>query len=73
MNDILKQRLERAGYDPSEFSSHGIRSGFMTEARNAQVPLEEAMKHSKHRSYQVASGYYESEDARRSAALKIAG
>lgn len=40
--------------------------------RNQGGPLEEAMAHSKHRSYQVASSYYKAGDAKASKALKIA-
>lgn len=73
LNTVIKQRLKLAGLKPKDYSAHGIRSGFMTEARNQGVPLEEAMAHSKHRSYQVASSYYKAGDARASKALKIAG
>lgn len=71
LNDILKARLKLAGLDPQDYSAHGLRSGFMTEARNQGVSLEEAMAHSKHRSYQVASQYYKAGDAKESRALKI--
>ncbi|MEO0566500.1 MAG: tyrosine-type recombinase/integrase [Pseudomonadota bacterium] len=71
LNDILKSRLALAGLKPKEYSAHGIRSGFMTEARNQGVPLEEAMAHSKHKSYQVASQYYKSGNAKEGKALKL--
>ncbi|MEM9879344.1 MAG: tyrosine-type recombinase/integrase [Pseudomonadota bacterium] len=71
LNDMLKARLKLAGYDPADYSAHGLRSGFMTEARNQGVPLEEAMAHSKHKSYQVASQYYKAGDAKDSSALRI--
>ncbi|MCG7871835.1 MAG: tyrosine-type recombinase/integrase [Candidatus Thiodiazotropha lotti] len=32
---IIKRRLELAGYDPSEYSSHSIRAGWITEAAEA--------------------------------------
>lgn len=73
LNDILKARLKLAGLTPEDYSAHGLRSGFMTEARNQGVPLEEAMVHSKHKSYQVASQYYKAGDAKESKALKILG
>ena len=72
VNDILKQRLALAGLDPADYSAHGMRSGFLTEARDQGVPLEEAMTHTKHRSYQVASQYYKRRNAQKSAALKLA-
>ncbi len=58
INDILKQRAELAGLDPGEFSAHGLRSGYLTEAANRGIPLTEAMEQSRHRSVQQASQYY---------------
>ena len=58
INDILKQRAELAGLDPTEFSAHGLRSGYLTEAANRGIPLPEAMEQSRHRSVQLASQYY---------------
>ena len=58
VNLILKTRCALAGLNPSEFSAHGIRSGFLTEAARAGVPLPEAMRQSQHRSVQQAARYY---------------
>nr|WP_316650712.1 site-specific integrase [uncultured Gellertiella sp.] len=58
INDIVKQRARLAGLDPAEFSAHGLRSGYLTEAANRGVPLPEAMEQSRHRSVQQASSYY---------------
>lgn len=58
INDIVKYRAELAGLDPSEFSAHGLRSGYLTEAANRGIPLPEAMEQSRHRSVQQASDYY---------------
>jgi integrase len=52
VNDILKQRVVMAGLKPEEFSAHGLRSGYLTEAANRGVPLPEAMEQSRHRSVQ---------------------
>ncbi|AYG71011.1 MULTISPECIES: site-specific integrase [unclassified Rhizobium] len=60
VNAILKQRAEMAGLDAEEFSAHGLRSGYLTEAANRGVPLPEAMEQSRHRSVQQASSYYNS-------------
>lgn len=60
INDILKHRAQLAGLDPAEFSAHGLRSGYLTEAANRGVPLPEAMEQSRHRSVQQASSYYNS-------------
>jgi integrase len=32
ITDIVKQRAAMAGLDPAEFSAHGLRSGYLTEA-----------------------------------------
>jgi integrase len=58
VNAIIKQRAELAGLEPGEFSAHGLRSGYLTEAANRGIPLPEAMEQSRHRSIQQASGYY---------------
>ena len=58
INAMLKQRAEMAGLEPGEFSAHGLRSGYLTEAANRGIPLPEAMEQSRHRSVQQASSYY---------------
>lgn len=57
-NAILKQRAEMAGLEPGEFSAHGFRSSYLTEATNRGILLPEAMEQSRHRSVQQASNYY---------------
>ncbi|NKM14666.1 tyrosine-type recombinase/integrase [Rhizobium laguerreae] len=71
VNAILKQRVEMAGLDPGEFSAHGIRSGYLTEAANRGVPLPEAMEQSRHRSVQQASSYYNSATRRSGRAARL--
>lgn len=58
INAILKQRAEMAGLEREDFSAHGLRSGYLTEAANRGIPLPEAMEQSCHRSVQQASSYY---------------
>jgi len=58
VNAILKQRVAMAGLEVGEFSAHGLRSGYLTEAANRGIPLPEAMEQSRHRSVQQASSYY---------------
>jgi integrase len=58
INDIVKRRAEMAGLGREEFSAHGLRSGYLTEAANRGIPLPEAMEQSRHRSVQQASSYY---------------
>ncbi|WP_105385209.1 site-specific integrase [Neorhizobium alkalisoli] len=58
VNAIIKERAVMAGLEPREFSAHGLRSGYLTEAANRGIPLPEAMEQSRHRSVQQASSYY---------------
>ncbi|THV19845.1 tyrosine-type recombinase/integrase [Peteryoungia ipomoeae] len=71
INDILKQRAKMAGLDPGEFSAHGLRSGYLTEAANRGIPLPEAMEQSRHRSVQQASEYYNSASRRSGRAARL--
>ncbi|MGP4693869.1 site-specific integrase [Agrobacterium cavarae] len=71
VNAILKQRAEMAGLKPGEFSAHGLRSGYLTEAANRGIPLPEAMEQSRHRSVQQASSYYNSAARRSGRAARL--
>lgn len=71
VNAILKQRAEMAGLDSGEFSAHGLRSGYLTEAANRGIPLPEAMEQSRHRSVQQASAYYNSATRRSGRAARM--
>jgi integrase len=71
VNAILKQRTEMAGLEPREFSAHGLRSGYLTEAANRGIPLPEAMEQSRHRSVQQASSYYNNAARRTGRAARL--
>ena len=71
VNAIVKQRVEMAGLEPGEFSAHGLRSGYLTEAANRGVPLPEAMEQSRHRSVQQASSYYNNATRRSGRAARL--
>ncbi|MCJ8510031.1 site-specific integrase [Rhizobium lemnae] len=71
ISDIVKQRAAMAGLDPTEFSAHGLRSGYLTEAANRGIPLPEAMEQSRHRSVQQASEYYNSAQRRSGRAARM--
>jgi site-specific recombinase XerD len=58
VNAIVKARCHQVGLDEVSFSAHGLRSGYMTEAARRGVPLQEAMRQSRHRSVQQAAAYY---------------
>jgi integrase len=71
INQIVKQRAEMAGLNAGEFSAHGLRSGYLTEAANRGIPLPEAMEQSRHRSVQQASSYYNSATRRSGRAARL--
>ncbi|MBO0145470.1 site-specific integrase [Agrobacterium sp. Ap1] len=71
VNDIVKQRAAMAGLEPGEFSAHGLRSGYLTEAANRGIPLPEAMEQSRHRSVQQASRYYNNATRRSGRAARL--
>jgi integrase len=58
INLIVKRRCAMAGLDAREFSAHGLRAGYLTEAARRGVALPEAMQQSQHRSVQQAASYY---------------
>ena len=72
VNLIVKKRCVLAGLDPGEFSAHGLRSGFLTEAARSGVPLPEAMQQSQHRSVQQAASYYNDAERRQRKAARLA-
>ena len=71
VNDIVKHRAALAGLEAGEFSAHGLRSGYLTEAANRGVPLPEAMEQSRHRSVQQASSYYNNATRRTGRAARL--
>ena len=71
VNLILKARCKKAGLDPERFTAHGIRAGYLTEAANRGIPLQEAMQQSQHRSVTQASAYYNNADRRRGRAARV--
>ena len=71
VNDIVKRRAEMAGLEPGEYTAHGLRSGYLTEAANRGIPLPEAMEQSRHRSVQQASSYYNHAARRSGRAAKL--
>lgn len=71
INLIIKGRIKAAGLTPDDYSAHGLRSGFLTEAANRDIPLQDAMLQSRHKSLAQASRYYNDagKNRRRSARL----
>jgi integrase len=71
VNAILKRRIGLAGLDPKEFSAHGLRAGYLTEAARCGVSLPEAMQQSQHRSVQQAASYYNEAERRQGRAARL--
>ncbi len=71
INLILKKRCRLAGLDPADFSAHGLRSGFMTQAGRDGIPLVDAMRQSAHKSVQQAAGYYDEHEHAQSKSVRI--
>ena len=70
-NRMIKRRCERAGLPPHEFSAHGLRSGYLTQACRQGVPLIEAMRMTRHKSYQQAARYYDEAQVASSKAARL--
>lgn len=71
VNDIVKQRVAQAGLEAGEFSAHGLRSGYLTEAANRGIPLPEAMEQSRHKSVTQAASYYNNAERRNGRAARL--
>jgi integrase len=71
VNLIVKARCEKAGLDPKKFSAHGLRAGYLTEAANSGVPLQQAMQQSQHRSMAQAASYYNDEERKKGKAARV--
>ena len=64
VNDIIKRRCRLARLDPTEFSAHGLRSGYITEAALQGISLLEIMQQTTHKSVKQLTRYFN--DARQS-------
>lgn len=71
VNLIVKNRCRKAGLDPQKFSAHGLRSGYLTEAANRGVPLQEAMQQSQHKSVTQAAAYYNHQERKQGKAARL--
>jgi len=58
INEVVKGRAAAAGLNPVQYSAHGLRAGYLTEAAKRGVPLPEAMQQSMHCSLNQAARYY---------------
>lgn len=71
INLILKSRCRLAGLDPEAFSAHGLRSGYLTEAANLGMSLQEAMLQSLHKSVTQAASYYNNAERKNGRAARL--
>lgn len=55
--NIVKTHAERVGLDPTLFSGHSLRSGFLTSAAKRGASLFKMMATSRHRSVDTLAGY----------------
>ncbi len=71
VNLILKARCKQAGLEPTLFSAHGLRSGYLTEAANRGISLTEAMQQSLHKSVTQAARYYNNAERKNGRAARL--
>jgi integrase len=50
VHEVLRRRLKAAGVDPTGFSAHSLRAGFITDALTAGANHHEVMRQTRHRS-----------------------
>jgi integrase len=65
---IVKKLCSKAGYDPSDFSAHSLRSGFVSQAARDGCSLPEIKTLTGHRTDAMVSRYYQQGDVLRSKA-----
>lgn len=71
VNEVLKKRLSEIGQDPSEFSAHGVRAGYITSALKAGIPAPEIMEQTLHKSLNTLMGYFNDEQQRHGRAARL--
>lgn len=71
INNVIKSRIKKAGLDPADFSAHALRAGYLTEAANRGISLQEAMQQSGHKSIQQAARYYNDGERRQGRAARL--
>ena len=70
---IIKKRAELAGLDPSMFSGHSLRSGFITEGGRQGKNISDIMAMSGHNTVGIALSYYQAGNALSNPAAGLAG
>jgi integrase len=72
INDIIKRRCRLAGLNPAEFSAHGLRSGYITEAAIQGISLLETMQQTTHKSVQQLTKYFNEARQMKTRAARLA-
>ncbi|MDI9907966.1 tyrosine-type recombinase/integrase [Rhodococcus sp. IEGM 1406] len=57
VNDLVKGAVVLIGKDPTRYSAHSLRSGFITSAFAAEVPAPSIKTQSRHASYEMLDRY----------------
>ncbi|MDM0064982.1 site-specific integrase [Variovorax sp. J31P207] len=70
VRDLVKARCALAGVG-EDFSAHSLRSGFVTEAGRQNMPLQETMAMTGHRSTDTVAGYFRTGAAQVSAVARM--
>lgn len=63
--ELVKRAASRCGLDPSRFAGHSLRAGCVTQAAEADVPLQDIMEVTGHRKAETVIGYIRRAGARR--------
>lgn len=69
---IVKLRCKKAGYNPSEFTAHSLRSGFVTEGGKKGKPIGDIMAMTGHRNVNQVMKYYQSGSILNNSAASLA-
>ena len=59
---IVKYYVEKIGLDPSKYSAHSLRAGFITSAAKVEARLDKIMEISRHKTPQVVMDYIRDAD-----------
>lgn len=70
---IVKIRCKKAGYDPTEYTAHSLRSGFVTESGKKGKPIGDVMAMTGHRSMKEVMRYYQSGDIMNNSTALLSG
>jgi integrase len=70
---IVKDRCQKAGYDPKDYTAHSLRSGFVTESGIRGKPLGDVMAMTGHKSMKEVMRYYKTGDIMNNSTAYLAG